>query len=315
MSWIACVASVSVRFRSKQRGTRVKHREKNGVSKKRGGGGEEKKDTLENKLNDPKPLFCRKKSLTFQRRSKKMFLHWRANLADQNKQQPLTIDIRLTYHTVLSVWNKPLIETRQHCSTSRANQALCSLANAGFQNRGVCLQSFPSFPSPSPTFIFWLLFHFSRGQNRESRSSVFLCSETKRKRLLRRLWVGIFLKFLAKLFRAALISLGLFLMRVRAIWSVKSGSVGNTRLLPCEKNAACCTEYFLLQVDYALEGSTFWLRKLCDFCRLFHTERSRHAYWFSAVIVSGQHDWWFALWCKSIFFDRFWNVKFFIAAK
>ena len=42
-------------------------------------------------------------------------------------------------------------------------------------------------PPPPPTFIFWLLFHFSRGQNRESRSSVFLCSETKRKRLLRRL--------------------------------------------------------------------------------------------------------------------------------
>ena len=37
------------------------------------------------------------------------------------------------------------------------------------------------------TFIFWLLFHFSRGQNRESRSSVFLCSEIKRRRLLRRL--------------------------------------------------------------------------------------------------------------------------------
>ena len=32
-----------------------------------------------------------------------------------------------------------------------------------------------------------LLFHFSRGQNQESRSSVFPCSETKRKRLLRRL--------------------------------------------------------------------------------------------------------------------------------
>ena len=30
-------------------------------------------------------------------------------------------------------------------------------------------------------------FHFSRGQCRESRSSVFLCSQTKRKRLLRRL--------------------------------------------------------------------------------------------------------------------------------
>ena len=111
--------------------------------------------TLENKLNDPKPLFSRKKSLTFQKRSKKMFLHWRANLADQNKQQPLKINIRVTYHTVLSVWNKPLIDTCQHCSTSRANQALRSLANAGFQNRGVCLQAFPSFPSPSPHFLFF----------------------------------------------------------------------------------------------------------------------------------------------------------------
>ena len=34
---------------------------------------------------------------------------------------------------------------------------------------------------------FWLSFHFSRCQNRKSPSSVFLCPETKRKRLLRRL--------------------------------------------------------------------------------------------------------------------------------
>ena len=116
--------------------------------------------TLENKLNDLKPLFSRKKSLTFQKRSKKMFLHWRANLADQNKQQPLKINIRVTYHTVLSVWNKPLIDTCQHCSTSRANQKLRSLANAGFQNRGVCLQAFPSFPFPSPHFHFLALVSF-----------------------------------------------------------------------------------------------------------------------------------------------------------
>ena len=32
--------------------------------------------------------------------------------------------------------------------------------------------------------MFLLLIHFSRGQNRKSRSSVFFCSETKRKRLL-----------------------------------------------------------------------------------------------------------------------------------
>ena len=47
----------------------------------------------------------------------------------------------------------------------------------------------PSFrrlcrPPPPHSFIFWLSFHFSRGQNRKS---FFLCSETKRKRLLRRL--------------------------------------------------------------------------------------------------------------------------------
>ena len=89
-----------------------------------------------------------------------MFLHWRANLADQNKQQPLKINIRVTYHTVLSVWNKPLIDTCQHCSTNRANQALRSLENAGFQNRGVCLQAFPSFPSPSPHFHFLALVSF-----------------------------------------------------------------------------------------------------------------------------------------------------------
>ena len=46
-----------------------------------------------------------------------------------------------------------------------------------WRTRGVCLQAFPSFPFPSPS----PLFHFF------DRSSVFLCSETKRKRLLRRL--------------------------------------------------------------------------------------------------------------------------------
>ena len=44
--------------------------------------------------------------------------------------------------------------------TNRANQALRSLANAGFQNRGVCLQAFPSFPSPSPHFHFLALVSF-----------------------------------------------------------------------------------------------------------------------------------------------------------
>ena len=53
---------------------------------------------------------------------------------------------------------------------------------------------------PPPTFTFWLLFHFSRGQNRESGSSVFLCFETKRKRLLRRLEISIYLNHMTNVF-------------------------------------------------------------------------------------------------------------------
>ena len=124
--------------------------------------------SLESKLNDLKPLFSRKKSLTLQKRSKKMPLYWGANLADQNKQQPLKINIRVTYHTVLSVWNKPLIDTCQHCLTSRANQAPRSLANAGFQNREVCLQAFPSFLSRSPHFHFFGSCFISRAAKTEN---------------------------------------------------------------------------------------------------------------------------------------------------
>ena len=67
-----------------------------------------------------------------------------------NNNHRKLISVSHTIHD-LSVWNKPLIDTCQDCLTSQANQALRSLANAGFQNRGVCLQAFPSFPSPSPS--------------------------------------------------------------------------------------------------------------------------------------------------------------------
>ena len=70
--------------------------------------------------------------------------------------------MRVTYHTSpLSMKQlKPLIDTCHYFLASRANQALRSLANAGFQNRGVCLQAFPSFPSPSPLFHFLDLVSF-----------------------------------------------------------------------------------------------------------------------------------------------------------
>ena len=35
----------------------------------------------------------------------------------------------------------------------------------GFQTRGGCLQAFPSFPSPSSSFLFWLSHQFLRRQN------------------------------------------------------------------------------------------------------------------------------------------------------
>ena len=49
---IACVGSVSVRFRNKERGTRVKDRAKNRASKRARRGGEERKETLGDKPRD-----------------------------------------------------------------------------------------------------------------------------------------------------------------------------------------------------------------------------------------------------------------------
>ena len=70
----------------------------------------------------------------------------------------------------------------------RAWNRLRSPANGSFQNPGVCPQAVPSFPSPTPTVLFMALAPFSaQAKYRKPRSSVFLCSQTLRKRLLRRL--------------------------------------------------------------------------------------------------------------------------------
>ena len=116
-------------------------------------------DNLKNKLNDLKPLYSCKKSVAFQKKLKKMLCPWRVNLANQNNNRRKWRCLSCTIHD-LSVWKKPLIDTCQYCSTSWANKALRSLTNAGFQNRGVCLQAFPSFlprPLPSPLFHFLVL--------------------------------------------------------------------------------------------------------------------------------------------------------------
>ena len=50
----------------------------------------------------------------------------------------------------------PMISNQHY--PHRANQKLRSWANAVFQNRGVCGQAVPSFPSPSPVIPFFALF-------------------------------------------------------------------------------------------------------------------------------------------------------------
>ena len=96
-----------------------------------------------------------------------------------SKEVKENVSLSRTIHD-LSIWNKPLIDTCQYCSTSRANEALRSLANS----RG--LSASVSFLPPSlPPLSFFRSRFISRAAKTEN--PVFLCSETQRKRLLRRL--------------------------------------------------------------------------------------------------------------------------------
>ena len=57
-----------------------------------------------------------------------------------------------------------------------------------FNSRHIIFRFLPPSPPPPPGSVFAHLFaNFSRDQSEKSRSSVFLCSETKRKRSLHRL--------------------------------------------------------------------------------------------------------------------------------
>ena len=78
------------------------------------------------------------------------------------------IQFHLACIASISVWLQS--EERGMRVKDRAKNGASKRAGGGWEER---------FPSPPPSFIFWLLFHFSLGQNQKSRSSVFLCSETK----------------------------------------------------------------------------------------------------------------------------------------
>ena len=136
------------------------------------------------KLNDLKPLFSRKKSLTFQKRSGQRKCSCIGgqillNRINNNHWQLIYVSRTIPssqYETIL--WST-------HVNIVRLTEPIRRRFS---KSRGLPESvSFLPSPPPPPIFIFWFLFHFSRGQNRESRSSVFLCSETKRKTLPRRL--------------------------------------------------------------------------------------------------------------------------------
>ena len=82
----------------------------------------------------------------------------------------------------------PLIDTCQKCSTSPANHEPRSPANGVFKIQGFVRKRFlPSPPLPPPFFLLALAPFSAQVKYRKPRSSVFLCSQTLRKRLLRRL--------------------------------------------------------------------------------------------------------------------------------
>ena len=83
---------------------------------------------------------------------------------------------------------RPLIDTCQKCSTSPANHEPRSPANGVFKIQGFVRKRFLPSPPLPPPFFFWLSPPFSaQAKYRKPRYSVFLCSQTLRKRLLRRL--------------------------------------------------------------------------------------------------------------------------------
>ena len=95
-----------------------------------------------------------------------MLLQSRANL------------VSLTIHD-LSVWKKSLIDTCQYCWTSRANQALHSLANADFAKWRTLSASVSFLPLPSHLFHFLALVSFLTWSKPKLPFLCLLCSETK----------------------------------------------------------------------------------------------------------------------------------------
>ena len=82
---------------------------------------------------------------------------------------------------------------------------------------------------------------------------------------------------------------GITPLGIHPVFIAIKGGGRPSRRLPHAEMLLVPISFFLCWVAYALEGSTFSLRK-CDFSRVFHTERSWYTYRFTVVFVSGRQD-------------------------
>ena len=108
-------------------------------------------DTLENKLNNLKHFYSRNKSFAFEKKLKKMLLHFQVNLANQNKQQPKEDACHVPYMTSqyeTNLWSTHvnivrLAEPIRHCVRWRTQV---------FKIKGFVCKRF--LPSPPPLSFF-----------------------------------------------------------------------------------------------------------------------------------------------------------------
>ena len=103
---------------------------------------------------------------------------------------------------------------------------------------------------------------------------------------------------------------GLVNVLIFALFSVKRGSVGNTRLKPHAKMLLVPMNFFSLTGKLCSGGKRFHQANVIFVAYFIQRGRDTH------IDLARLHCFWsawIALWCKSIFFDLFWNVKLFIA--
>ena len=144
---LACVASVSVWFRSKERGTRVKDREKNGSSE-RAGRGWERKEGNRFLPSPPFPLFYCLALVSFLALSKPKISFLGVSLL-RNQTETLGTQAKMRLKNVFVSNHKVISAKRPGLKMGVKNDIFWSEIGSGFGNPPPP-QEFPGVPSPMP---------------------------------------------------------------------------------------------------------------------------------------------------------------------